>query len=134
MLFTVAILLHTKPHIMATKKSPTKATKKKDTLTKIAEKIGEIAGEISVKKDKLTNMASHAVDSVKEGVHNLVVKEQALVKKLKGNSKKKAAEPLKANGELLKKVLHKKRATKKAGPVKKATVQKVAVPKKATGK
>ena len=108
---------------MATKKAASKATpKKKDTLIKIAETIGEVAGHISVKKDQLANKASHAVDAIKEGVHNLVEKEKKVVQKLTGKTTKKAAakkaapkKAAKPNGELLHKALHKNTGGGKAG-------------------
>ena len=91
---------------MATKKAASKAApKKKDTLVKIAETIGEVAGHISVKKDQLANKASRAVDAIKEGVHNLVEKEKTVVQKLTGSTSKKPTAG---------KTSSKKAATKKA--------------------
>lgn len=106
---------------MATKKAASKAApKKKDTLVKIAETIGEVAGRISVKKDQLADKASHAVDAIKDGVHNIVEKEKKMVQKLTGKAPKKAA---------AKKAAPKKAAPKRPAP-KKATSKKAA-PKKA---
>ncbi len=119
---------------MATKKAASKAApKKKDTLVKIAETIGEVAGRISVKKDQLAGKASHAVDAIKEGVHNIVEKEKKVVQKLTGKATKKAApkkaaakNPAKPDTALLHKALHKKTAAEKAA--------KKASPKKSAGK
>ena len=119
---------------MATKKAASKAApskaapKKKDTLVKIAETIGEVAGHISVKKDQLAGKASHAVDAIKEGVHNLVEKEKKVVQKITGKASKKAAakKPAKPDTSLLHKALHKKTAAEKAA--------KKAPPKKSAGK
>ena len=121
---------------MATKKAASKAApKKKDTLVKIAETIGEVAGRISVKKDQLAGKASHAVDAIKEGVHNLVEKEKKAVQKLAGKTAKKAApkparptggKPAKPDTVLLHKTLHKKTAAEKEATK--------AAPKKSAGK
>lgn len=96
---------------MAVKKAASKAApKKKDTLIKIAETIGEVAGHISVKKDQLADKASHAVDAIKEGVHNLIEKEKKTVQKITRKAPKKTAakKPAKPNAELLHKAMHKK--------------------------
>lgn len=131
---------------MATKKAEgAEEPKKKDTLVKIAEAIGEAAGHISVKKDQLTEKASHAVDAIKEGVHNLVEKEKKMVKKvvdaekkvvrkITGKSAKKSApkKPAKPNTDMLHKALHKNSGTtvKAVGSKKAVSATKKAAVKK----
>ena len=59
---------------MATKKGGQKkasAKKEKSTLIKIAESIGTVVGELSVKSDQISEMASNAVESVKEKIESL---------------------------------------------------------------
>ena len=97
---------------MAKKKNAAKkAAPEKSLLDKIAEQAGHLAGELSVKKDHLVEMASDAIASVKSTLQNIGAKKTAAA------SKKKAAV--------------KKAVKKKAAPVKK-TIKKVA--KKTTAK
>ncbi|MEP6710853.1 MAG: hypothetical protein ABJA37_00475 [Ferruginibacter sp.] len=57
---------------MTKKKSAAKKPAKEKTfMIKVAEKIGEIAGEIAVGKDHFMQMAAGAVSSVKAGIHNI---------------------------------------------------------------
>ena len=112
---------------MAKKKSAAKkAAPEKSLLDKIAEQAGHLAGELSVKKDHLVEMASDAIASVKSTLKNIGAKKPAAASKkktaVKKTVKKKAA-------VVTKKV--KKAVAKKAAPVKK-TIKKVA--KKATAK
>ena len=74
---------------MATKKTNSK--KEKSTMVKIAETIGQVAGEISVKKDQLAEMASHAVETVKEKIHDFTAPKEKAVKKAVKKVVKKAA-------------------------------------------
>jgi len=120
---------------MATKKSsPIKAPAKKEksTMIKIAETIGQVAAEISVKKDQFTDMASQAIDAVKSKVHEITapkvepVKKAAKVVAKKAAPKKVVPKKVAAVKKSVKKVV--KQANKKAAPVKKAakkTVKKV---------
>ena len=93
---------------MATKKSNARVAKPaevKSTLTKIAETIGEVAAEISIKADQVSGMATHAIDTVKAKIHNITAP----------NVKKKVT----ANKQLTKKVktVQKKLKKKVAKPV-----------------
>lgn len=113
---------------MATKKSSPKkvpAKKEKSTMIKIAETIGQVAAEISVKKDQLTDMASHAIDAVKSKVHEITAPKVKPVKKAAKVVSKKAATVKKS----VKKTV--KQANKKAAPVKKAVKKAM---KKVSGK
>lgn len=129
---------------MATKKSsPQAATTidEKSTLIKIAETIGEVAGEISVKKDQLTDMASNAINTVKAKIHDMTAPKVKVVKKTAKRAAKKAA-PKKV-AKAIKKVSKKavKKVTKKTAGAKKAVAKtakkvtkKVAPAKKAVKK
>ncbi len=111
---------------MATKK----ASAKKSTLIKIAETIGTVAGEISVKKDQLVNLASDAFESVKSGMKNLASKEQEVKKSVKADVKK-AGKKVAAVKKTIKKEVKQvvkpaakkiaaaKKSVKKSAPVKK---------------
>ena len=105
---------------MATKKSAKemKGTTK-TTLIKVAEAVGTLAGEISVRKDRFKSMASDAIDSVKSTIQDITIGK-------KTPSLKKAAissiPPQKATTV---------KVVKKAGAIKKSAKSAV---KKATGK
>ncbi|MEP7164282.1 MAG: hypothetical protein ABI741_06290 [Ferruginibacter sp.] len=118
---------------MATKKNISKqSTPEKTTMVKIAEKVGEVAGKISVKKDHLVDMATGAIDSVKSTIHNISVAAanktapkktaKAVVKKVV----KKAAKKI-TKSPVVKKAATAKKAVKKA--VKKAPAAKKAIKK-----
>lgn len=106
----------------AKKSNPKKAASKngKSTMTKIAETIGEVAGEISVKKEQFTDMASNAIKAVKSKIHDATApNSKAAIKVVR------KAEPKKAI-----KVVRKKVDKKVVQPVaKKAAVAKKAVDK-----
>ncbi len=76
---------------MATDKNNSNTPEEKSTLTKIAETIGTVAGEIAVKKDQLVDMASGAIDSVKETIQNITGAKKEAPKKAKAPAKKAAA-------------------------------------------
>lgn len=91
--------------------------KGKSTLTKIAETIGEVAGEISVKKEQITDMASNAIKAVKSKIHDATApNSKAAIKVVR------KAEPKKAIKVVSKKVDKKvvQPASKKVAPIKKA--------------
>src|SRR6185312_1296105 len=74
---------------MPAKKSTSKKTaspKVKSAMNKIAETIGTVAGEIAVKKDQITDMASNAIEAVKSKIHEAtapeIKKSNAAVKKV----------------------------------------------------
>ena len=131
---------------MATKKSPSKkSAASKTILTKVAETIGTVAGEIVVGKNHLVEMAGNAVDSVKSTVQNITAKKDAVVKKatkpaakkavkaaVKPVAKKAAAVSKKAKAVVKKAV--KKSVKPAAKKVAKAATKKVAVAKKAVKK
>ena len=72
-------------------------------MTKIAETIGEVAGEISVKSEQITDMASNAFDAVKSKLHDITAPKVTAVKKaVKAVTKK--AEPQKVVKAVEKKV------------------------------
>jgi len=107
---------------MATKKSSSKketVQKEKSTMIKIAETIGQVAGEISVKKDQLTDMASHAIDAIKSKIHDITTPNVKPVKKAAKAVAKKAS-PKKAVKAVAKKVIKKpaKALAKKVSSVK----------------
>jgi len=63
---------------MPAKKSSSKKTaspKVKSAMNKIAETIGTVAGEIAVKKDQITDMASNAIEAVKSKIHEATAPE-----------------------------------------------------------
>ena len=103
---------------MATKKqAPKKAAKEKTLLTKIAGKVGYIAGGIAGGKDHLIEMAGDAIDSVKSTFQDMTsgkkaVKKQVPKAAVKAPSKK-AATPVKRKTPV-------SAAKKAAAPVKKA--------------
>ena len=101
---------------MAKKKSNSPKTTDEPMLEKIAGKLGHFTGEIIVAKDHLVDMASGAIDTVKETIQNIT--EQ------KGAAPKIAAKAAikKAEKAFVKKVAPAKKAVKKAV---KATVKKV---------
>ena len=119
---------------MSTKKSAPKKTtakKEKSTMIKIAETIGQVAGELSVKKDQLTDMASHAIDVVKSKIHDITTSKvitekkaapKKVVKAVEEKVTKKIAKPVAKKATEVKKAVTKtvKKAAKKASPVKKA--------------
>ncbi len=115
---------------MTTKKSANiKKATSKTTLIKIAEAVGSIAGEISVKKDQLTNMASGAIDSVKATIQD-IGKKTAKVKSGSRviQSKVKAAKKVAGKAAT---PATRKTTTKKVSPVEKIKpVAKKAAPKK----
>ena len=92
----------------------------KSTLVKIAETIGEVAAEISVKKDQITDMASNAVDAVKAKIHDITAPKAKAIKKAAKPVVKKAT-PKKVVKATAKKVNKKvvKPVTKKIASVKK---------------
>ncbi|MES2893183.1 MAG: hypothetical protein V4725_14255 [Bacteroidota bacterium] len=117
------------------KNTPVKAAAEKNILTKIAGKVGYIAGGIAGRKDHLMEMAGDAIESVKSTLHDMTTSKK-LPKKTAPKAAvkapaKKAAAPAKKKTPVS--------ATKKAvAPVKKAAkAVKAKVPvagKKAAGK
>ena len=102
---------------MASKKSSKKkAVQEKSTMTKIAEKVGELAGNIIVQKNHLMAMADDAIEAVKSAVNDITEKKKPAVKKAAEKIVKKVAK--KATSPVPAKI-------KKAVPVKKAAVKKV---------
>ena len=91
---------------MAKKKSNSKKTTGEPILEKIAGKLGHFTGEVIVAKDHLVDMASGAIDSVKETIQHI--------------TEKKGAAPKKAVKAAVKKV--EKAVAKKIAPAKKAGV------------
>lgn len=84
---------------MDTKKSNSKASvEKKSTIIKIAETIGQVAGEISVKKDQVALMASIAIDTLKSKIKAIATPKKTVVKKsvttTKSAAKKKSIPPV----------------------------------------
>ncbi|RYY48867.1 MAG: hypothetical protein EOO06_08860 [Chitinophagaceae bacterium] len=110
---------------MATKKKSATSPGEKSTLIKIAETIGTVAGEIAVKKDRLVNMATGAVESVKTSIQNLTGgmtenKKKAPVKKAANRkavpAKKSASKAAATTKSPVKKAAAKKATPKKTGP------------------
>ena len=124
---------------MAIKKSNSKkepVQKEKSTLTKIAETIGTVAGEISVKKHQLTDIAVHAMDAIKSKIHDITAPDVAAVQQaakdtIKKIPAKKALKPVekKIPRPKLKKAIKNTVAVKQG--LKKAAAKAV---KKASGK
>ena len=123
---------------MATKKNSSKTEpvqKEKSTMIKIAETIGYVAGEISVKKDQLTDIASHAIDAIKSKIHDITAPDVKEVKKAAKDVVKKTA-PKKAVKAVEKKVTKKivKQIIKKASAVKQDVKKATKAVKKVSGK
>lgn len=110
---------------MAKKKNVTKKTADEPMMEKVAGKLGHLTGEIIVAKNHLVDMASGAIDSVKETIQHVTEK--------KGAAPKKAVKAVvkKVEKAIVKKIAPAKKAVKKAV---KATVKKVAPAKKALKK
>jgi hypothetical protein len=128
---------------MAKKKSNSKKTTEEPLMEKIAGKLGHLTGEIIVAKDHLVDMASGAVDSVKETIQNITKKKatapkkaiKAAVKKVEKAVAKKVAPAKKTVKKAIKATV--KKVEKKVAPAKKAvkaTVKKAAPAKKAIKK
>ena len=122
---------------MPAKKSSSKKTaspKVKSAMNKIAETIGTVAGEIAVKKDQITDMASNAIEAVKSKIHEAtapeIKKSNTPVKKVskkasssntikmgRGKAEKKTVAPAKKTATAAKSPLKKavSQANKKAG-------------------
>ena len=78
---------------MATKKSQPKqetVVEEKSTMIKIAETIGEVAGEISVKSEQITDIASNALDAVKSKLHDITAPKVDAIKNVVKETSKKA--------------------------------------------
>jgi len=116
---------------MPAKKSSSKKTaspKVKSALNKIAEKIGTVAGEIAVKKEQITDMASNAIEAVKSKIHEATAPE---IKKVNTDVKKVSKKTNSSNttkmakGKADKKIVAspKKTATAAKSPLKKAVSQ-----------
>ena len=103
---------------MAVKKKTTKKAAPKSTMVKIAEKVGEVAGKISVQKDHLVEMADHAIESVRSTIHDFTAKKPAVKKAVKKIVKK--ASPAAVKKTAKKTVNALKKATAKSPGKKKA--------------
>jgi len=102
--------------------SPEEGTEKdeKSVLTKIAETIGEVAAEISVKTEQVTGMASDAFEAVKDKVHDITAPKVEAIKEVAKQVAKKMEPKKVANAAT--KTVHKaiaKPVDKKAVAVKK---------------
>ena len=128
---------------MPAKKSSSKKTaspKVKSAMNKIAETIGTVAGEIAVKKDQITDMASNAIEAVKSKIHEAtapeIKKSNTAVKKVskkanssntikmaKGKADKKTVAPAKKTVTAKSPMKKAVQANKKASPAKKPAVK-----------
>ena len=106
---------------MATKKSSTKPVPEKSLLNKIAGEVGHIAGNIAIGKDHLLEIASEAIDSVKEKLHITMKKKAAPKKAVKAVKKALSKRPI-------------AKRTAKPAPSKKTTPAKKAIKKAAKKK
>ena len=124
----------------AKKTAPKKTAPKKanSTIIKIAETIGTVAGEISVKKDQITDMASNAIKSVKSKIHEATapdikvakkavknVDPQKAIKVVKKKVDKKVVKPLAKEANAAKKAVEKTthKVVKTATSAKKAAIK-----------
>lgn len=114
---------------MAKKKNTSPKKTDEPILEKIAGKLGHLTGEIIVAKDHLVDMASGAVDTVKETIQNITEKKGAAPKKAVKKSVKKVEKAVAKKVAPAKKAV--KAAVKKAAPVKKVIKKAV---KKVSGK
>lgn len=128
---------------MPAKKSSSKKTaspKVKSAMNKIAETIGTVAGEIAVKKDQITDMASNAIEAVKSKIHEAtapeIKKSNTAVKKVskkanssntikmaRGKADKKTVAPAKKTVTAKSPMKKAVQATKKASPASKPTAK-----------
>jgi len=128
---------------MPAKKSSSKKTaspKVKSAMNKIAETIGTVAGEIAVKKDQITDMASNAIEAVKSKIHEAtapeIKKSNTAVKKVskkanssntikmaKGKADKKTVAPAKKTVTAKSPMKKAVQANKKASPANKPAVK-----------
>ena len=115
---------------MATKKSTPKRPKEKTTMIKIAEKVGEIAGEISVKKDQIVGIASTAIESVKSTLHNITAPKKTASKKAAKAVVKKAIKPVAKKAKAAVKKVAKKAVKPAVKKIPKAADKKVNSAKK----
>lgn len=99
---------------MAKKKNTPKSSTGQKTIMKIAGTLGQIAGEIAVKKDQLAHITSEAIDTVKAKIHDL-----STPKKVKSSVKKVVKKALKSASKKINKTAIPK-ATKAKKVVKKA--------------
>ncbi|MEO6720297.1 MAG: hypothetical protein ABIN67_08015 [Ferruginibacter sp.] len=108
--------------------SSKKGTEEKTMLTKIAGKVGYLAGEIVAGKDHLIEMAGDAMESMKTAVKNITAKKKAPKKRAPKPTAKKTVKPAVAVAKKAVKKIAKKAPT----PAKKAAkkVAKKAAPKK----
>jgi len=128
---------------MPAKKSSSKKTaspKVKSAMNKIAETIGTVAGEIAVKKDQITDMASNAIEAVKSKIHEAtapeIKKSNTAVKKVskkanssntikmaRGKADKKTVAPAKKTVTAKSPMKKAVQANKKASPANKSAVK-----------
>jgi hypothetical protein len=128
---------------MPAKKSSSKKTtspKVKSAMNKIAETIGTVAGEIAVKKDQITDMASNAIEAVKSKIHEAtapeIKKSNTAVKKVskkanssntikmaRGKADKKTVAPAKKTVTAKSPMKKAVQANKKASPANKPAVK-----------
>ena len=113
---------------MAAKKTPPPTSSAKKTLIKIAETVGTVVGEISVKKDQLAQ-------AVKEKIQNLTSpKEKVAVKLALKKTAKKAVKAVKKKADTALKAASKKLNSRAGIPKVTTVVKKAAVAKKAVKK